>query len=166
MFRGRSTRPGPSAFSRSLSWALTSAGRGALTPSASRRYALLSPLLSYSRSPPSSSAPAIALLSSPLLSHNQLPLSSLPSSASRYSLPAHRSLTAPTTAHGIHIDAFDDGYWSCIKVITYVVELVLLNLICFFLCYLACELNLCMNLFYIWISMSSLKRRFNIRLNV
>jgi hypothetical protein len=36
-------------------------------------------------------------------------------------------------AHGLNIDEFDDGYWSCIKVVTCVVELVLLNLICFFM---------------------------------
>jgi hypothetical protein len=88
----RSTRPGPLAFSRSLSWALASAGRGALTPSASRRSALLSPPLSHSQ--PS--------LCSPLLSHSQPPLSSPLSSPQPCSQPllsgAHSSPAAPTAA--------------------------------------------------------------------
>jgi hypothetical protein len=74
----RSIRPGPLAFLGHF----LGTGRGALTPSASRRrFALLSPLLSHSRPPPSSSATAVALLCSHLLSDNQPPLSSPLSSA-------------------------------------------------------------------------------------
>jgi hypothetical protein len=60
----------PLAFSRSLSWALASAGCGTLTPSASCHSALLTSLLSHSRPPLCSPllSPATTKRRSPLLS--------------------------------------------------------------------------------------------------